>query len=391
MRPAPFPVDTRPPDANADRALPEQQGEPRYLTFKNRLRREILAGEWPAGKQIPPELDLCREYGLSRNTVQRALRDLVAEKLLRRERGRGTFVDYARPERTATVIGYLGPLHLPPGSPHAEMARGVERAARRRGVRLLRHDTRGRVEAMREGALRMNWEKAAGTIVVPLSGYGDRGRAANDDVLKALTSAGQAVTLLDSSAGEAWSGLPCVTSQNFEAARAMTLRLFRHGRRRLAFLRGPRLPSADERYAGYRAALEETGLAERPEYALFVGADDPSEQGWREADIFRSMREPPDGVLCMHDGIAAHFVKRSRALGVRVPGDWAVCGFDDSPEALACDPPLTTCRQHGLRMGERAAERLLDALAGRPDDGPTIERFPCELVVRASCGIPPDA
>lgn len=72
--------------------LDESSPVPLYHQLSQILREKIESGEWKEGDKIPTELDLCREYGLSRGTVAQALRELELEGLIYRKQGRGTFV-----------------------------------------------------------------------------------------------------------------------------------------------------------------------------------------------------------------------------------------------------------------------------------------------------------
>lgn len=70
---------------------------PKYYQLSEILRTEILSGELEPGEQFPTEDALCREYGVSRGTVRQAISTLVREGLIRREQGRGTFINQPRP------------------------------------------------------------------------------------------------------------------------------------------------------------------------------------------------------------------------------------------------------------------------------------------------------
>jgi hypothetical protein len=75
-------------------------------------------------------------------------------------------------------------------------------------------------------------------------------------------------------------------------------------------------------------------------------------------------------------------------MGLRIPEDVAVAGFDDILMAAHFPPPLTTVRQPAAAIGRRAAELLLARIAGARRDGdpPVHERVPCEVMIRSSCG-----
>jgi DNA-binding LacI/PurR family transcriptional regulator len=92
---------------------------------------------------------------------------------------------------------------------------------------------------------------------------------------------------------------------------------------------------------------------------------------------------PIDALVCCDDASALAALERLQERGAQVPGDVAVIGFDDIPEAERSTPALTTVRQPMLQMGRDAAQMLLERMRN-PDAPPRKEILPVELVVRAS-------
>ncbi len=103
--------------------------------------------------------------------------------------------------------------------------------------------------------------------------------------------------------------------------------------------------------------------------------------------------ERPTAVLCFSDVLAAAVVQTAQSMGLRVPQDLSVVGFDDSSLAARFDPPLTTVRQDVAAKGRAAAAALTASLQARKDGhNPPAENvvLPVELVVRQSTGPVPD-
>ncbi|MGQ9700689.1 MAG: LacI family DNA-binding transcriptional regulator [Candidatus Bipolaricaulaceae bacterium] len=92
----------------------------------------------------------------------------------------------------------------------------------------------------------------------------------------------------------------------------------------------------------------------------------------------------PEAIFVQSDTMAAGALRALRTMGIRVPQDMAIVGFDDLPLASLLDPPLTTVRQPLRLLGFMAVELLLDILEGRKDGREIV--LPVELVVRESCG-----
>jgi DNA-binding LacI/PurR family transcriptional regulator len=151
------------------------------------------------------------------------------------------------------------------------------------------------------------------------------------------------------------------------------------GRRRIATVAGPQdMVAGVDRLRGYRAALEQAGLAEHAAIGDFT-----RESGQRAMD--RLLAEDPelDAVFVASDMMAHGALQALRDAGRRVPTDVAVIGFDDFEMSRYSDPPLTTVRQPIVDMGRTLARQMLGLVDGEPDV-PSAVVLPTELVVRAS-------
>lgn len=136
-----------------------------------------------------------------------------------------------------------------------------------------------------------------------------------------------------------------------------------------------------DRLAGYRQALS---LRDRPlDESLIVGSDFSEAGGYRAMQ--RLLRAQPDAVFAASDAIALGAMRAVRDAGLRIPEDIAFVGFDDLPLAPTAVPPLTTIRQPIRRMGQLAAETLLDILQNGPEPVRRII-LPTQLIIRESCG-----
>lgn len=165
------------------------------------------------------------------------------------------------------------------------------------------------------------------------------------------------------------------------ASREIVSYLIARGHRRIALIAGRRGPRP-ARAIGYVQALGEHGIA----------LDDAlvREGEFREAEAQAAMREllalssPPTAVYAANDMMAIGAMMAVREVGLRVPEDVAIAGFDDIPTARYVSPALTTIAQHPERLGARAAELLLERLNGDVPEHGRCEAMPYELVIRGS-------
>ena len=158
------------------------------------------------------------------------------------------------------------------------------------------------------------------------------------------------------------------------------------GRRRIASITGPeRFEAVRLRDKGYRAALAAAGL---PQLPSLPGRW--SEAWGREAsqDLFLRRKTAPDALFCGNDQIARGAIEALRDMGLAVPAEVAVVGFDNwDMMTEATRPPLTSVDMNLEALGREAGATLLEMMAGRRFTG--VRRLPCSLVVRGSCGANP--
>jgi len=322
--------------------------------------------------------DVARVAGVSVATVSRALNG--AENVLPDTRQR--ILDVARElryspsgaarslitRRTDTVGALLPDLH---GEFFSELIRGIDQAARARGLHLLlssSHDDADEAAA----ALRAMNGRVDGLIV--MSPHAD------DDFLSQNLPPALPAVLLNSGVRSPTQSVFAV--DNFGGAREMTEHLVRSGRRRIAFLGGPAANfEARERERGYRA-----GLPAGVEPWLLEG-DFSEAGGQRAAQALLALPAAgrPDTVFAANDIMAIGLLGALVAGGVRVPEDIALAGFDDIPISRYVSPALTTMRVPIAAMGGQALEALAQVLErNAPDVTTTV--MPVQLVVRRSCG-----
>jgi LacI family transcriptional regulator len=96
---------------------------------------------------------------------------------------------------------------------------------------------------------------------------------------------------------------------------------------------------------------------------------------------------PPSAIFTANDVSAIAAMEAARSLGLAVPRDLSLIGFDNVPESALCEPPLTTIEQPIQQMGFEAVELLIGLVEKRPDLA-TQRLLPTKLIVRGSCSAP---
>jgi LacI family transcriptional regulator, repressor for deo operon, udp, cdd, tsx, nupC, and nupG len=140
-----------------------------------------------------------------------------------------------------------------------------------------------------------------------------------------------------------------------------------------------------DRLAGYRAALQDAGIDFDP--ALVEPGDFIFKAGEAAARDLMALADPPTALFCANDTSALGALRCVHSLGLKVPRDLSIVGFDDIHLSEQSAPPLTTLRQPRFDIGFAAMTLLLDLLQGVPG-AVTQQTLPVELIVRESTAPP---
>lgn len=179
--------------------------------------------------------------------------------------------------------------------------------------------------------------------------------------------------------------VPSVDVDNVAGARGAVEHLIALGHRRIACVTNARLTytSAQERLAGYRAALETAAIAY--DEALVAEGSFDAASGERATSELLA-RTAFSAMFVASDVLTLGAFGALRGASRHVPRDVSIVGFDDIPLAAYFDPPLTTVRLPAFELGQAAGRALLDRIAGRAVPQRTL--LPTELIVRGSTAPP---
>ena len=271
------------------------------------------------------------------------------------------------------AIGALLPdMH---GEFFSELIRGIDLAARERGLYLLVSSFHGDARAL-AAASRAMQGRVDGMLVMSPHADADFTR---DELPQALP-----IVLLNAPPNNTHH--PTLNVDNFGGANAMVRHLIGRGHRHIAMIAGPEHNfDAAERLRGYRQAmLACTGVAPQ------VLPGDFTEEGGYSAGVrLLAQKARPQAVFAANDVMAVGCLYALHEAGLRVPHDIAIAGFDDVPIARFVAPPLTTVRARIAELGRRAVENLALQL-DTPDAEPNrTQTLACEIIVRESCGVAP--
>ena len=176
---------------------------------------------------------------------------------------------------------------------------------------------------------------------------------------------------------------PSVISTNRDGAMNVMAYLIELGHKRIGFVTGrPELIGAVRRLQGYKDGLEQAGIA--IDEQLIITGDFTQETGKACAHQLLSLPHPPTAIFAANDQSALGVMDTAKELGLKIPEDLSVVGFDNIAESQLCDPPLTTIDQHLTDLGIAATKMLMDLVKGNELESPQ-QKFPTQLIIRQSC------
>ncbi len=325
--------------------------------------------------------DVAQLANVSTATVSRVVNKTgpVAEKTVNRVLAAIEQLDYMPHSGARQMAGgrqnLVGLIFPGIGDPFlAELLLGIETCLVEEGYELLLYCTQGRSSEDRRAFLPLNEHNTDGLIVFANS--------LSEAELRRFHSHGLPLTLLHQTP-PAGLDIPCVTVENKAGAAKAVSHLIACGRKRIAFLAGPKgNEDSGWRELGYRETLAAHGIPFRPELV----ADGGFSAALSETAVAQWLQDGVelDAIFAADDNSAQGAIFALQRAGKRIPEDVAVVGFDDVNYARYMMPPLTTVRAPIGEAGRKAAEQLIKLMRGETADPLTL--LPTELIIRESCG-----
>ena len=255
---------------------------------------------------------------------------------------------------------------------YAEIVRGIQDGAEVLGYAVVLQNTDRKKERIIKCIQVLRDKQADGIL---FSG----GRIHGDEILSALEEiAGRVVVI-----GRYDVTSPAVRVDNAGGATQAVQHLIDLGHEGTGFISGPKTStSIIDRFEGYRAALERQGL--RYEKGWVKQGNLTPESGYQAAKEILKLKTRPSAILACNDLMAFGAIHAAKELGLSVPGEVSVVGFDNIPLSSYFEPPLTTVEIPMYSVGMAAMQMLADLLAGREVEH--LRLFKTHLRVRGSTG-----
>jgi len=374
----------------------EGRTSPSYMKVRKWLVDYIEREKLEPGDRIPSERILANSLGLSRPTVARAVSELVQDGVLMREQRSGTFVGNRGILRQRSGIHNIGivmpwviqdgfgqitarvekdPVRIPfwRESMNLEIMHGVLSVLNEQNCRFEicpNNSQRDEAELIR----RLKDEDLDGVLAIPLDS------TQNQAVYSELVERGKPLVFIDRYCPGVRADR--VVTDNFNGARDAVRYLANKGHKRIGFFTDfGKVTSAQDRWAGYRAGLEEAGI---PYDESIVCGPHIVRFGWWRLDYAlehcRSLPDPITAVFCMNDSSILATLDAADKMDITIPRDLEVVGFFDDHFASDIHTPFTRMIQSTTEMGRAAAEFLMERIKDKAPGEPRTLLLPAKLV-----------
>ena len=351
----------------------------KYKVLAQFLREDIMLHAKNLSYKLPSERELTAKFGVSRQTVRRAMSDLESEGLITSRRGSGYYATNAGTSshsQIAVITTFTDEYIFP------SILRDMENVLGSRGYRLMSYATLNRVSAEREILNRLISHPVGGILV---EGSKTALPNPNMDLYQTLHKMGIPIVFFQGNY-PALSYLPSVTDDNYAGGYRLATYLLDKGRRNIGGIFKSDDLQGPERYSGMMNAIRDRGLS-LPDHSIcwFDSVQRTRLVDGKDMSLIASfMKEHlplADAVICYNDEIAYHLIKYLTENGKNVPQDIAVASFDNSYYSRISTVPITSLWHRTRRMGTEAATLMLSILQGK---NPHSLVLPWELSERQS-------
>ena len=350
----------------------------KHTVIADDLRRRLRRNEFK--QKIPGQRVLAAAYKVNFLTVRKAVSTLVKEGILVRQPGRGTFVTRLKRQKTHTIAAVFGGLSFGLGGQHAMLIQGIQEEASLQGYDVILRPHHGEPQIERQAIEEvLKRKKVDGVLIWPTRAEG------RSPAIQLLTETNMPFSVMVRVDSDYRDKVSYVIDDVYQGGYAAARHLIDLGHRRIGYLARAGLDGGgewfeEERWRGCRQAQVDAGLAPGPrlEADWIMRA---SEARTAVPLHFLSQLRELTGLFCMNDWMALAFLNLQKALGLHIPEDLSLVGYDDLEGAKIVG--LTTMKMPMRAIGIASVQMLLDEIE-RPRQGGIARVLLPELVVRSS-------
>lgn len=335
----------------------------KYKQVLTILRSQILEGVYQSTMKLPTEMELSKEYNVSRQTIRRALSILSQEGLIERHQGSGSHIK-STPASSSTNIAivatYINDYIFP------AILQDAQHTFACSGYSTMVFCTHNQVNTEREILKKLLSSPVCGLLV---EGTKTALPNPNLDLYKQLRKSGIPVVFLHATYPELTDAV-CISDDDFHGSYMLTQYLLKKGHTRIAGIFKSDDIQGHNRYFGFLSSLRDAGLP-LPDANILWYSTEMKEQ-ILDNDSTQILHnyvnhnlQDSTAVVCYNDEIAYSLINVLLSLGIRVPDDVAVVSFDNSSYSEFCRVKITSMEHGSKHIGHIAAERLVEMLHGK--------------------------
>lgn len=354
-----------------------QEAQTKYQALINYIKEQIATEAWCPGDKLPSENELSEQFGISRQTVRKAIGVLEEEGVVRRIKGSGTYLSYDRRENLeqrnsiAVVTTYVESYIFP------KTIQGIEKVLFDSGYSVqisFTNNTLEREKSILEDLL--SRDDVAGVIV-----EGTKSGLPNPNIPLYRQLLARKVPVLFINTYYPELDVPHVSLNDVAAAKKAVQYLIDHGHRDIGAILKLDDGQGRLRYLGYLSAMEAAGYPVTDSRMVWIDTDEAKQLAYCTEKILNRV-EACTALLCYNDQVAFQLIRILTQKGIKVPEDVSIISIDDSDLALHSEVAITSLPHPKEKLGSKAAEVLLQLIAGSKKDA-TFE-FDTRVVERES-------
>ncbi|MEE1442067.1 MAG: GntR family transcriptional regulator [Blautia sp.] len=349
--------------------MTQENGKTKYYALMEELKNSILSGKIKGGEKIPSENELSAQYHISRHTVRKALSILSQEGYIVAEHGRGTFCSermchLKQSKNIAVITTYISDYIFP------RLIQGMDKVLTENGYSIILKNTansRSKEAKVLEDILTKDID---GLIIEPSKSQ----ILCRHMNLYALLDQYQIPYVFIQGVYSQMQEKPHILMDDCQGGYLVTKYLLEMGHRTLIGIFKADDFQGKERHKGYVKALQEAGFSYDPDLVVWFHTEDRKQKPALAVEQLLEQQMEIDGIVCYNDQIAVDVIRALKELGKRVPEDISITGYDNSFMA-AGDLKLTTIAHPQEKLGEMAAELLLEKIREIPEEKSQIPRL----------------
>ncbi len=354
-----------------------EEAQTKYQALVNFIKEQIADKALLPGDKLPSENDLAAKFCISRQTVRKAIGLLEEEGIVCRVKGSGTYLGYARQENLeqknsiAVVTTYVESYIFP------KTIQGIEKVLFESGYSVqisFTNNTLEREKSILEDLL--SRDDVAGVIV-----EGTKSGLPNPNIPLYRRLLAKKVPVLFINTYYPELDVPHISLNDVAAAEMAVNYLIAKGHQRIGAILKLDDGQGRLRYLGYLSAMEAAGYPVTDSRIVWIDTDESKQLAYC-ADKILNRVEECTALFCYNDQVAFQLIRILLQKGIRVPEDVSVISIDDSDLTLHSEVPITSLPHPKEKLGEKAAEVLLQLIVGRKKDA-TFE-FDTRVVERES-------